>query len=481
MSKIFILIILILIICIICGLLYKYGYNTQYNTLDKFIDSCSNTNMDLLEIITPDFSTNSYNINQYIENVNLGTFTSFNKYDYTGFINKTNLEIETTKFLYHKLKFLNILASLNDYCRQNNSSNFIASFGIKININTPSSTNLFELSFADFSSPSEISNSKLLYISYVDGVVKIKSELFNVYEQNIQMNGVLKHIYINSQVYRKNQTLQLKCNIKISHNTDQYICFSLDNINDDSVAITSINLFRNYYLSLLKFMIAYYTTQYSIEIDTKYIPIIPSSNMATFQSSFNTLYNANFNIIKNNYITLFNNDIFNPNLHSTRLKPLFYNSYQTTKNNYEQNIIKENNATTLNNSINTILSSFNQMNLNTKIDSFSDIKKKSNIEDRFTDNINNLKKFKKTIENFNDVSLVQQMYPPPLLSTKSASQTNLFNKIITNNQFDPSSKIAEIKNLEKEFGRQSNDVYNILTAISRLPTNEQITTDKAKI
>ena len=37
--------------------------------------------------------------------------------------------------------------------------------------------------------------------------------------------------------------------------------------------------------------------------------------------------------------------------------------------------------------------------------------------------------------------------------------------------------IEKINNLQKEFGKQANDVYNILTAISRLPTNEQITTD----
>ena len=50
MDKIFILIILILIICITCGLFYKYLHNTQYNISDKFIDMCSDTNMDLVDM-----------------------------------------------------------------------------------------------------------------------------------------------------------------------------------------------------------------------------------------------------------------------------------------------------------------------------------------------------------------------------------------------------------------------------------------------
>ncbi len=467
---------MILIICITCGLLYKYLHNTKYNILDKFIDMCSNTNMDLMDIIKTDFPSNLYSKNQYQQILNLGTFTSFDKYESTGFIDKKNLEIDTTKFLYQKLKFLNILASLNDYCRSNNNSNFISNFGIKITFNKEagsSQSNLFETSFIDFNSQPELTNNKLLYISYYNGWIKIKSQLFNNYEQNIQLKGDLNYININSIVYRKNQKLELKCNIQISHDIDTNICFMLDNINDNSANITSINLFNNYYLSLLKFMLISYVKQYSIQIETKYIPILPSSNTSSFQSNFNSFYDRNFNTIKNNYINLFDNDIFNDKLKSDRLKPLFYDSYQTAKNNYEQNVIKERNANTLNESVNNILSIFNQLNINTKIDSFTDLKKKTTIEQRFVDKINNLKKLKNKVETFDNTSLVSQIYPPTILSTKSDIPGNLFNKIISNNQFNPANKITELKDLESEFGRISNNVYNILTALDRLPDNQQ--------
>ena len=499
MNKIFISIILILIICIICGILYKYihytQYNTnkqykQYNTFDKFIDTCYTSGIvDSISTVNNDYPT--YYKNEYTQTVNLGTFNNFSKYDSTGFINNDGSQIDSTKFLAQNLKFLGIITSLNDYCRNINNTNndvnaanFNASFGIKININQPSTTDPFELSFIDFDSPPILLNNKILYIYYVNGAVSIKSDLFNINQQITQISGNLQYIYIQSNIYRKQNILYLKCNIQLVHNRTDNICFQLDNVVDTG-SLTSINLFNNYYLNKLKYMLIYYNKNYNIDVVIKYIPILKNTlNISAFGSTFTGLYNTNFNTIKNNYINLFNKDIFNNNLQTNRLAPMFYTSYQTGKNNFEQNVIKERNANSLNETINNVLTRFSQLNTNTKIDSFTDINKKLSVEERFSNNINNLKNLKNiknTIEKFNDVALVPQMFPSALLSTKSQSNDNLFNKIIINNQYDPTNKIIEINNLEKEFGKQSNDVYNILTAISRLPTNEQITTDKTKI
>lgn len=496
MNKIFTSIILILIICIICAILYKYIHYTQYtqykqyNTFDNFGDICyTNGLMDSISSVNNDYPT--YSKNEYTQTVNLGSFNNFSKYDSTGFINNDVSQIDSTKFLAQNLKFLGIITSLNDYCRNinntnndANAANFNASFGIKININQASTTDPFELSFIDFDSPPILLNNKILYIYYVNGAVTIKSDLFNINQQTTQISGNLQNIHIQSNIYRKQNILSIKCNIQLVHSRTDNICFQLDNIIDTGTP-NSINLFNNYYLNKLKYMLIYYNKPYRIDVGIKYMPILKNTlNISTFDTNFTALYNTNFNIIKNNYISLFNKDVFNNNLQTNRLAPLFYTSYQTGKNNYEQNVIKERDANTLNETVNNILSTFNQLNTNTKIDSFTDINKKLSVEERFSNNINNLKKLKNiknSIEQFNDVALVPQLFPPALLSTKSQSNDNLFNKIIINNQYDPTNRIIEINNLQKEFGKQSNDVYNILTAISRLPTNQQITTDKTKI
>ena len=128
MNKIFTSIILILIICIICAILYKYIHYTQYtqykqyNTFDNFGDICyTNGLMDSISSVNNDYPT--YSKNEYTQTVNLGSFNNFSKYDSTGFINNDVSQIDSTKFLAQNLKFLGIITSLNDYCRNINNTN----------------------------------------------------------------------------------------------------------------------------------------------------------------------------------------------------------------------------------------------------------------------------------------------------------------------------------------------------------------------
>ena len=237
MKKFFILIILILII----GIYLLYNYQER-KKLEKFFSvTCDNSNSDLVTFYKKNFSVNN---NQerlpYIVSI------------YPSEI-QSNIDIKK-----ETLKFLSILGSLNDCCRKDIKDNlyfthFVAEFSIKFH--NLASLSSFAIALIEFNTPISINNNKMLNISYSNNNLSIVSDNFNI-RNNLSFSESLK---ITTRVLRKDNVISFFLIINIGSNV--VYCNQInpnpliDTVTTYSTTNPSINIFNNYFLTNLKYIL----------------------------------------------------------------------------------------------------------------------------------------------------------------------------------------------------------------------------------